>query len=158
MDSEVRLYLQRAEDEFLLAEKDMDISIDSKLKDILNISRDKTFFNSVITHSYYSIFYSAKAYLLSLGIITKPPEEHKKTYEGFKRLVKSGKLDRQLLQIYEYESEKAEVLLNIFYLEKKKRGIFTYHLKSEANIPSAKESISNARKFVANIKNILEKG
>jgi len=128
------------------------------LKGILKISPDKTFFNDVISQCYYSIFYSAKAYLLSLGILTKPPEEHKKTYEEFKKVVFSGKLDKELLNIYESESEKAEVLLNIFYLEKKKRGKFTYNINSNANIPYAEESISNARKFVSLLKNVLEKG
>jgi len=46
-------------------------------------------------------------------------------------------------------------LLGIFKREKKKRGRFTYNLKSEANIPYAKESIENARKFVANVKALI---
>ena len=57
MDSEVKLYLNRAQDEFLLAENDMKISIDFKLKEILGIPREKTFFYSVISHAYYLIFY-----------------------------------------------------------------------------------------------------
>ena len=44
MDSEVELYLAIAEDEFLLARKDMQISIDLKIKEILGIIKDKTFF------------------------------------------------------------------------------------------------------------------
>ena len=65
MDSEVSLYLIRAEGEFLLAEKDMQISTDIKIKEILGIQKDKTFFYSVIAHAYYSIFHCAKAYLLT---------------------------------------------------------------------------------------------
>jgi uncharacterized protein (UPF0332 family) len=158
MDSRVKLYLERAENQILIAKTTFEISLDNNLKGILKISPDKTFFNDVISQCYYSIFYSAKAYLLSLGILTKPPEEHKKTYEEFKKVVFSGKLDKELLNIYESESEKAEVLLNIFYLEKKKRGKFTYNINSNANIPYAEESISNARKFVSLLKNVLEKG
>lgn len=157
MDSEASLYMQRAEDEFLLSEKDMKISVDTNAKANLGIPQEKTFFYSVISHAYYSIFYSAKAYLISQGIRTKPPEEHKKTYEEFCRMVKTGRIGRQLLEWYEAEAAKAETLLSIFFTEKKKRGIFTYNVKSQANIPYAKESIQNAREFTSSIKAILEK-
>ena len=157
MDSEVKLYLRRAEDEFLLSENDMKISLDIRLKEILGIPKEKTFFNSVITHAYYSIFYCAKAYLLSKGIKTKPPEEHKKTYLEFAGFADKGILDKELLKIYEDEMTKAEVLLDIFLLEKRKRGLFTYNIKSEANIPYARESIGNAKKFVSMIKLIIER-
>lgn len=66
-----------------------------------------------------------------------------------------GVIDAELLKIYEDAVIKADVLLDIFKLEKKKRGMFTYNLKSEANIPYAKESIENARKFVANVKALI---
>lgn len=156
MDSEVNLYLKRAEDEFLLAKKDLQISTDFKLKEIFGIAKEKTFFHSVITHAYYAIFYCAKAYLISKGIKTKPPEEHKKTYEEFKKLVDLGKLDKELLAIYDKEIVKAETLLDIFFIEKRKRGIFTYDIRSEINLPYAKESIQNAQKFISALKSILE--
>lgn len=155
MDSEVNLYLIRAEDEFLLSEKDMYISTNIKAKKILGIPIDKTFFYSVITHAYYSIFYCAKSYLLNKGIKTNPPEEHKKTYKAFEKFVKNGILDKELLRIYKEEIIKADSLIKIFKLEKKKRGFFTYNLKSEANIPYAIESIENARKFVSMVKILL---
>jgi putative endonuclease len=125
----------------LLANTNFNISTEIELKDILSIPHEKTFFNDVISQAYYSIFYAAKAYLLNNGIKTMPPEEHKKTYKSFKKFVQSGKIDKELLEIYETESEKAEVLLKILFEEKRKRGIFTYNVKSEANIPSTKESI-----------------
>lgn len=157
MDSRVDLYLKRADDELLLAKINFDISTKDNLKDILNIEKTKTFFNDVISQAYYSIFYSAKAYLLSKGIETKPPEEHKKTYLEFKKLVESGELKSELLDIYERESDKAEVLLDIFFKEKKKRGNFVYNMNSQANIPFTEESISNSRKFISTIKNLLKK-
>lgn len=157
MDSEAKLYLERAENELLLAKTNFDISIKNQLKDVLGIPKEKTFFNNVISQAYYSIFYSAKAYLLKKNIKTRPPEEHKKTYEEFKKFVDSGKLNKQLLEIYDAETEKAEVLLKIFFSEKRKRGIFTYNVKSEANIPSAQESINNAKTFVSLIKSLIEK-
>ncbi len=156
MDSEVSLLLARAEDEFLLAKKDMQISTDKRIKEILGILQDKTFFYSVIAHSYYSIFHTAKAYLLSKNIKTVPPEEHKKTYNLFSKFVHNGELDKELLIIYESEIMKADSLLAIFKDEKKKRGMFTYNVKSEANRPYAQESVNNAEKFVSTMKNILK--
>lgn len=155
MDSEIRLHLIRAEDEFLLAEKDMQTSTDLKIKEILGILPEKTFFHSVISHSYYSIFHAAKAYLLNKGIKTEAPEEHRKTYKEFSKFVFVGELNKELLGIYENEIEKADSLLQIFKLEKKKRGTFTYNVKSEANLPYAMESIENAREFVSMIKKVL---
>ena len=63
--------------------------------------------------------------------------------------------DKELLRIYEAEIIKADFLLKIFQSEKKKRGTFTYQMKSEANLPFAQESIENARKFISNIKAII---
>ncbi|MBM3304084.1 MAG: HEPN domain-containing protein [Candidatus Aenigmarchaeota archaeon] len=158
MDSVARLYLKRAEDEFLMAGNDMRISTEIGIKDMLGVPREKTFFSSVITHAYYAIFYCAKAYLLSKGIRTRPPEEHRKTYEAFVSFVEGGVLDSELLSIYEDAMLKAETLLEIFFEEKRKRGRFTYNIKSEANLPYARESISNAKKFVSSMKSIMEKG
>ncbi len=156
MDSKVKLYLERAENEIIIAKTNFEISTSLELKDILKISKEKTFFNNVISQCYYSIFYAAKAYLLSKEIRTYAPEEHRKTYEAFEKFVISGELDRQLLDIYNSEREKAEVLLDIFHLEKGKRGRFTYNINANANIPFAKESLENARTFVSIIKRIIE--
>jgi len=154
MDSEASLYLLRAEDEFLLAQKDLQISLDNKTKEFLGIPLEKTFFYSVISHAYYSIFYAAKSYLLTKGIKTKMPNEHKKTYKTFKRFVRKGILDKELLEIYDAEIIKADSLLKIFKSEKAKRGTFTYQMKSESNLPFAEESIENARKFISSMKKI----
>ena len=151
MDSEVNLYLLRAEDEFLLSQKDLQLSTDDKTKDFLGIPKDKTFYYSVISHAYYSIFYTAKAYLITKRIITKAPEEHKKTYEEFRRLVSQGIVDKELLRLYEEVLIKAEKLLGIFKIEKKKRGEFTYQRIAQANLDPAKESLENAKTFLKHI-------
>lgn len=155
MDSEAKLYLERAENKLLLAKTNFDISIEKTIKEFLNIPKDKTFFNDVISDAYYAIFYATNSYLITKGVKTSPPEEHKKTYDYFLEFVKSGELNKELLEIYETESSKAESLLKIFFDEKRKRGIFTYNIKSEANIPFATESINNARKFVSAINSLI---
>ena len=94
--------------------------------------------------------------MLNKNIKTTVPDEHKKTYDLFSRFVKNGELDKELLIIYESEIFKADSMLQIFKDEKKKRGMFTYNVKSEANKPYAQESVDNAEKFFSSIKKILE--
>jgi len=155
MVSEVELLMNRAADEFLLAETDMRISNEIDIKKSLGILPNKTFYHSVISHAYFSIFHAAKAYLFGKGMKIGPPGEHQKTFNAFSKKVKEGIVDRELLAIYEQEITKAGVLVDIFKTEKKKRGDFTYNIRSEANIPFAQESIDNARKFTSAIRKIV---
>ena len=152
MDSDTKLYLERANNELKLAEIVMQISINKDIQtQIPEIDRPDTYFSSVISHSYYSIFYTAKAYLIMKGIKTKVPEEHKKTYEEFRKLVSQGIVDEELLRLYEEVLIKAEKLLGIFKIEKKKRGEFTYKRIAQANLEPAKESLENAKTFLKHI-------
>lgn len=156
MDIRVSGYLNRAENQLIIAKANFELSVNDKAKEVVFIPLDKTFFNNVISESYYAIFYTAKAYLISLGIQTSPPEEHKKTYEEFNKLVKDKKIDKELFEIYEEESNKAETLLKIFFDEKRNRGRFTYNLNANANKPFAEQSIKNSIFFVSTLKKIIE--
>ena len=151
MDLKVKSYLERAENELILAKANFELSIKEEIKQMLKIPSGKTFFNDVISESYYSIFYSAKAYLLSQGIETEAPEEHKKTYEEFKKLVDKGAVDVELLKIYQQLLTRADTLLKIFQTEKSKRGKFTYRILPQANNEPAKESLTNAETFFKHI-------
>ena len=158
MDSEVKLYLERAEHEFRLAKVMFNLSGIEKAKIELGANPYDTFYSAVISHCYYSIFYGAKAILLKKGIKTKIPNEHKKTYEEFKKnFVDNGELDIELFKIYNEMIIKADELLSLFSHEKWKRGHFTYKTIAQANINPAKESIENTIKFLSNIKKVLEK-
>ncbi len=158
MDSKVKLYLERAENEFRLAKAVFNLSAIEKVKVELEANPDDTFYSAVISHSYYAIFYCAKAILLTKGIKTKVPDEHKKTLFEFKKnFVDNSVLDKELLEIYEREVVKADELLSLFAHEKWKRGYFTYKTIAQANIYPAKESIENATKFLTNIKGVLER-
>lgn len=75
MDSKGELYLSRARTEMHMAL----LLLKSSRNRILHqfdIPEDETFYSGVISHCYYSIFYSAKAMLLSKRIETKAPEVH----------------------------------------------------------------------------------
>src|SRR3989344_3687468 len=128
MDSDHKetLYLNRAKNELDLANAVFKISIGDKLKLDLELKKDATFFSNVVSNSYYCIFYSAKAFLYIKGIITTPPDEHRKTLEEFEKLAASGQIDEELVRIYKDIVVKAEELLGIFAKEKSKRGKFTY--------------------------------
>jgi len=152
MDSEFKLYLKRAQNELNLARIIMKLSLEKDIQiNLFKIEEEDTYFSSVISHAYYSIFYGAKAYLKTKKIITKSPEEHKKTFEEFKKLVEKGIIDVELLKIYEEMLIKADSLLHIFKHEKNKRGKFTYRKLPQANLEPAKESLGNAEYFFKHI-------
>src|SRR3989344_285359 len=159
MNGEAELCLQRAENEFVAAQMLSDISNNPSLqKEKFKLEKDFTFYSSVISHSYYCIFYSAKAILIEIGIKTEAPEVHKKTLEAFEKyLVKTGKLDAELLRIYQKIMVRAEELLGIFSKEKGKRGKFTYQKLPQANQEPAKQSFDNALFFFKNINKVIRK-
>jgi len=158
MDSMVRIYLSRALNELSQAKLLFTISNDDEKKQEFQIEEEMTFYSGAISHAYYSIFYSAKAILLTKEIKTTAPQVHKKTYEAFKEyFVDSGIIDAELLEIYEDIIVKADELLQIFKDEKWKRGHYTYKTIPQANKEPAEQSINNASKFIKNIKSIAEK-
>lgn len=143
-----KLFIERSENELELGKIIFQITTDESIqKNIFHIDEPLTFFSAVITHSYYSIFYATKAYLIKKGIKTKAPEEHKKTYEEFKELVNCNIIDSELLRLYEYVMVQAEDLLKIFHTEKKRRAKFTYQKLSQSNKEPAIKSLENAKKF-----------
>jgi len=157
MSDEAQLYLQRAENELIAAQMLFEISSNPQLqKEQFKLEKDFTFYSPVISHSYYSIFYSAKAILIENNIKTEAPEVHKKTLEAFEKyLVSTGKLDMELLKIYQKMVVRADALLGIFSMEKRKRGEFTYQKLPQANKEPAQESLNNALFFFKNINKIL---
>lgn len=158
MDSTVKIFLQRALNELTVAKLLFEVSNDSIQKETFHIEEDMTFYSAVIAHSYYSIFYAAKAILLTKKIKTESPEIHKKTYDAVKKeFVDSGVIDIELLKIYNKMIVRADELLQIFKDEKWKRGHFTYQTIPQANKIPAKQSIDNALYFLKNIKAIIEK-
>jgi uncharacterized protein (UPF0332 family) len=127
MDSEVNLLLDRANNELLGAKVLKKVSEEEKIKAEIPIPLETTFYSSVISHSYYAIFHTARAALLSIGIKIDSPFIHNKAYEQFKReFVDNGKLDKHLLEVYETMLIHAQDLLQIMKQEKKKRGMFTF--------------------------------
>jgi len=157
MNDEAELYLQRAENELVAAQMLFEVSSNPSLqKEQFKLEKDFTFYSTVISHSYYSIFYSAKAILINKGIKTEAPEVHKRTLEAFEKyFVRTGKLDIELLKIYQKTIVRADALLGIFSMEKRKRGEFTYQKLPQANKEPAQESLNNALFFFKNVNKVL---
>lgn len=157
MDTEVKLLLDRADNELLAAKALKKVSENENLKNNLSIPTKTTFYSAVISHSYYAIFYSARAALLSVGIKISAPFIHNKAYDNFKKeFVDNGKLDKHILDAYETMLVRAEDLLHIMKEEKSKRGKFTYKTFPQANKDPAEDSITNANLFFTHIKGLLE--
>ena len=157
MDSQIKTFTDRASNELVLSEKVKLISDDNEIKEFLKIESKMTFYSSVISHSYYAIFYATKALLLTKDIKTDSPNVHKKTLNEFKKnFVDTGELDISLLNIYKKMIVRADELLEIFKSEKGKRGNFTYKTLPQANKDPAEDSLKNAKKFVSNINKVIE--
>ncbi|MFH0837634.1 MAG: HEPN domain-containing protein [Candidatus Aenigmatarchaeota archaeon] len=154
----IDIFLERANNEISAAESLKKLSENEKAKIDFQLSKSITFYSSVISHSYYAIFYAAKAILLTKGIKPRAPGVHKKTYETFdKTFVQTGILDRRLIMIYGSLVIMADELLEIFKDEKWKRGHFTYTTIPQTNKSPADESLKNAKVFVSNITKVLNR-
>ncbi|MBU1199821.1 MAG: HEPN domain-containing protein [Nanoarchaeota archaeon] len=157
MGSLTEIYVDRANNEIMVAESLKRLSEKEEDKVNFDLPDDISFYSSVISHSYYAIFYAAKALLLIKGIETKAPEVHKKTFEEFKqKFVDTKELDVSLLKIYKKMMVRADELLEIFKDEKWKRGHFTYQTIPQANKEPAEDSLKNAKFFVSNIMRVIK--
>jgi len=156
MDLGDETLIERAEHEIVLSELLNKLSGNIPEREALNVSVGITFYSAVISHAYYSIFYSAKYYLRSKNIVIPEQGQHNFVYRKFKKLAKTGELDKELLEIYEDAKVKAETLLLILEDEEKKRTEYTYKTYPQANKAPAEKSIENAKFFVAHIRKFVE--
>lgn len=159
MDSNIKLCIERSENELILAKAIKKLSDNPSLKkENFNIDENTTFYSAVISHAYYSIFYSAKAYLIYKNESLPEQGQHKAVYYKFKKFVKNGSINVDLLNIYDYVRIKAEYLLEILESEEKNRTDYTYNKLPQANKGPAEGSLNNARIFFAHMKEIIKTG
>lgn len=159
MDLNIKLCIERSENELILANAIKYLSDNSDLKkEKFNIAEDITFYSAVISHAYYSIFYGAKSYLLYKNESLPERGQHQAVYYAFKRFVKNGSINKELLDIYEDIKIKAEYLLGILEEEEKNRTTYTYQKLPQANKEPAEGSLNNARVFFSHMKEIINKG
>ncbi len=159
MQNNELLYIMKAENEIAAAQILFEASKNPHVQmEIFHLNQGFTFYSAVISHAYYSIFFSAKAILAKEGIATYSPNIHLKTLNAFdEALVRTGKLDVELLKIYKNIAVMADELLGIFAAEKEKRGRFTYRTIPQANLEPAMESMKNALLFFKHINKVIRK-
>lgn len=155
MEGLIKLYIEKAENELVLAESLFKISSDNLIKEKLGVNLKETFYSAVISHSYYSIFYCSKAYLLFKNIKLPEQGQHQAAYYNFRKFVNQGVIDKELLEIYDEMIIKADKLLDLFEHEKSKRGHFVYKTTAQANVEPAKVSLNNAGIFFKSINKIM---
>jgi uncharacterized protein (UPF0332 family) len=151
VDSERRVLLARALNELELARIIQKVSDEPKLQAQVFGLKPDIYYSGTIAHAYYGIFFSAKAYLLGKGIQTRGPNVHAKTLNQFALQVIKGDVDIEMLKVYRSAIIRADALLQIFDLEKGKRGHYTYRKIRQAEQIPAQESIKNATIFISRI-------
>ena len=120
----------------------------------------------VVNASYYSMFYIARAILESEGIKIKTEKSiHSVTFDAIIHyFYLTGRLQKELIEDYINAKEdsteilgkqKADELIEDYFLEKRKRGSFTYNMGSILIKTKAKTSLQRARKFRKEIKKII---
>lgn len=121
----------------------------------------------VINSSYYSMFYMARAMLEDNGIkINAGMSIHLVVFDAFIHYFYStGKLQKNIIEHFiEAKEEAAELLgkekakglVEDYYREKDKRGIFTYEMGAIAMQGKAQTSLERAKKFNEEIRKIIE--
>ena len=116
----------------------------------------------VIVSSYYSMFYMANAVLLKLGYKVGDKIPHKVTNDALIVYVKD-KLKSSLLEDYEEIKEealliaknKAEVLIDNFERERKKRGLIQYHTEEYEKVSKAETSLKRAKEFFTELNKLI---
>jgi uncharacterized protein (UPF0332 family) len=152
-----KIFLNRAKEEEKLARVLFRISTDRRLQqEELHLESTSSFHNAVISHAYYSIFYSTKAYLLKKGIRTHEPAEHRKVCKTFERFVISGTLSTEIRRFVKDSSNNGNDLLSILKNEKKKRGEWTYEHHNPANRIPTQKSLDNANMFIKTMSTLCE--
>ena len=117
----------------------------------------------VIVISYYSMFYIANAVLLDLGYKTGSKIVHKVTNDALIVLVKD-KVKKSILEDYETVKEdameiasiKSEEIIKLYELEMKKRSVFQYNMSEAVQEKKARTSLERAKKFMLEMKKLLE--
>lgn len=117
-----------------------------------------------IVTSYYSMYYMANAVLYKIGYKIGHKISHKVTADALIVFVRN-KLKKSLLEDFEEAKEEAleivgketdEILIN-FDRERNKRSIFQYKSTEEVKKAKAYTSLNRAKKFVFEMKKLLNK-
>lgn len=116
----------------------------------------------IIVSSYYSMYYIANAVLLKIGYKVGDKISHKVTSDSLIIFVRN-KLKKELIESYEsikgdaleLISSETDSLLQSFDYEREKRSKFQYRMDEEIKKSKALTSLERAKKFVFEMKKLL---
>lgn len=137
-------YLRKARNNLIAMQVDYEISINDKVKKMLNISGFKEY-DWVVVKGYYAMYMASLACLAQLGLKS---ENHNATISGIEfYFVEKGKLERTYLEILK------NISLEKVYVESLKgakddRITAQYNVSEEFEKRKADEMISNAKVLV----------
>lgn len=163
----VDFFMKNADDSVDSAKALFELSTDSEKQKIFGF----TSFNGLlwtVNASYYSMFYMARALLESEGIRIKTDlSVHSVTFDSIVSFFYlTGKLEKELLDDFAEAKEdatellgkqKADLLIEDYFLEKGKRGSFTYEMGETVVRAKAKTSLERAFRFRKELKRIIMK-
>jgi uncharacterized protein (UPF0332 family) len=117
----------------------------------------------VVVCSYYGMYYIANAVLNKLGYKVGEKISHKVTSDALIVFVRN-KLKKSLLEQYENLKEdalalvqnKTDELVLSFHYEREKRSLFQYNMKEELKSSKSQTSLTRAKEFIDEMKNLLE--
>ena len=163
----IDFFLKNADDSIDSAKALFELSTNTEKQESLGF----TGFNGllwVVNASYYSMFYMARA-LLENGCIKIKADIsiHAVTFDAMiYYFYLTGKLQKGFLEDFIEAKEdaaeilgkqKADELMEEYYLEKKKRGTFTYEMGTLLVASKAQTSLERAQKFRRELKKIIDK-
>ena len=152
----IHLMFEKAQNNLKIGRAIFSISQDNKLKEVLKLKDEDSFYDWVIQASYYAMFHAVNALLATKRVKILRIDVHRATLYAFcKNFIINKELEDELFFIYEEAEEKALELFASLAEEKKKRGFSAYERLSRMNIEPAKESLEHAQEFLKVIRNIL---
>lgn len=162
----VKFFLNNAENSLNSAKLLFEVSTKNELKNATGFPNFNGFL-WVINSSYYSMFYMARALLENEGIKIKTEMSiHTVVFDALVYyFYLTGKLQKKLIEdLAEAKEETSEILgkekakelIEDYFYEKKKRGLFTYEMGTTAMQNKAQTSLERAKKFSEEIRKIIE--
>ena len=162
----VKFFLNNAENSLNSAKLLFEVSTKNELKNTTGFPNFNGFL-WVINSSYYSMFYMARALLENEGIKVKTELSiHAVVFDALVYyFYLTGRLQKKIIEDFTEAKEetseilgkeKAKELIEDYFYEKKKRGIFTYEMGATAMQNKAQTSLERAKKFNEEIRKIIE--
>lgn len=154
----IHLMFGKAQNNLKIGKAILNISTNNKLKEMLKLRNEDTFFDWTIQASYYAMFHAVNALLSTKKIKISRINVHKATLYAFaKHFILNKELEEELFVMYEEAEQKALKLFSSLAEEKRKRGFTAYERLSRMNIEPARESIENAQEFLKVVGELLSK-